>query len=246
MTTTNETDSSAPSTPAPKSRSFRRRVLSRISIQSKLLAMLLVTSVLVGRRRRSHRLPIRTVIIARLGIRPADRDSCFTDASIGRPVLRSEEFARHIHPRRHHDRSRQGFHSRLRPAQRFDDQPGPMAVGRRLLQQTIRERQRKTRPATGWRSPRFCRGPIHRSICRRTTPRRSTTGTRRSRSTMRGTAAHGRRPTHSSTISSGRSSSASSSRMRFCSTPAATSSTPPTRASISAPTSSPARTGTAS
>ena len=46
MTTTNESDSPAPSTPAPKSRSFRRRVLSRISIQSKLLAMLLVTSVL--------------------------------------------------------------------------------------------------------------------------------------------------------------------------------------------------------
>jgi class 3 adenylate cyclase len=46
MTITNEADSPAPSVPAPKPRSFRRRVLSRISIQSKLLAMLLVTSVL--------------------------------------------------------------------------------------------------------------------------------------------------------------------------------------------------------
>ncbi|WP_234835121.1 adenylate/guanylate cyclase domain-containing protein [Mycolicibacterium stellerae] len=43
---TNESDSPAPPAPAPIPRSFRRRVLSRISIQSKLLAMLLVTSVL--------------------------------------------------------------------------------------------------------------------------------------------------------------------------------------------------------
>jgi class 3 adenylate cyclase len=46
MTITNESGSPAPSSPAQKPRSFRRRVLSRISIQSKLLAMLLVTSVL--------------------------------------------------------------------------------------------------------------------------------------------------------------------------------------------------------
>ena len=46
MTITNELDSRAPSAPAPKPRSFRRRAMSRISIQSKLLAMLLVTSVL--------------------------------------------------------------------------------------------------------------------------------------------------------------------------------------------------------
>ena len=46
MTTSNESNSPVPSAPAPKSTSFRRRVLSRISIQSKLLAMLLVTSVL--------------------------------------------------------------------------------------------------------------------------------------------------------------------------------------------------------
>src|SRR5215213_4252035 len=46
MTITNDSDSPAPSSPAAKSKSFRRRVLSRISIQSKLLMMLLVTSIL--------------------------------------------------------------------------------------------------------------------------------------------------------------------------------------------------------
>lgn len=46
MTTTHESDSPTPPSPTPKPKSFRRRVLSRISIQSKLLAMLLVTSVL--------------------------------------------------------------------------------------------------------------------------------------------------------------------------------------------------------
>jgi len=46
MTTTTEPESSVQPEPAPKPRSLRRRVLSRISIQSKLLVMLLVTSVL--------------------------------------------------------------------------------------------------------------------------------------------------------------------------------------------------------
>jgi class 3 adenylate cyclase len=46
MTTTSEPQTSIPPEPAPKTRSLRRRVLSRISIQSKLLVMLLVTSIL--------------------------------------------------------------------------------------------------------------------------------------------------------------------------------------------------------
>ena len=46
MTTTTEPEPSTHPEPAPKPRSLRRRVLSRISIQSKLLAMLLVTSIL--------------------------------------------------------------------------------------------------------------------------------------------------------------------------------------------------------
>jgi hypothetical protein len=46
MTMTNETDGAAPAESTPKPRTLRRRVLSRVSIQSKLLAMLLVTSVL--------------------------------------------------------------------------------------------------------------------------------------------------------------------------------------------------------
>jgi class 3 adenylate cyclase len=46
MTTTTEPETSSEPKSAPKPRSFRRRVLSRISIQSKLLLMLLVTSIL--------------------------------------------------------------------------------------------------------------------------------------------------------------------------------------------------------
>jgi class 3 adenylate cyclase len=46
MTTTTEPESSVEQEPAPKPRSLRRRALSRISIQSKLLVMLLVTSIL--------------------------------------------------------------------------------------------------------------------------------------------------------------------------------------------------------
>jgi len=46
MTTTDEQEISSPPEPAPKPRTLRRRVLSRVSIQSKLLIMLLVTSIL--------------------------------------------------------------------------------------------------------------------------------------------------------------------------------------------------------
>jgi class 3 adenylate cyclase len=46
MTTTDEQEISSEAEPAPKPRSLRRRALSRVSIQSKLLVMLLVTSVL--------------------------------------------------------------------------------------------------------------------------------------------------------------------------------------------------------
>jgi class 3 adenylate cyclase len=46
MTTTSEPPTTVQAEPAPRPRSLRRRVLSRISIQSKLLVMLLVTSVL--------------------------------------------------------------------------------------------------------------------------------------------------------------------------------------------------------
>ncbi|MFG1935186.1 adenylate/guanylate cyclase domain-containing protein [Mycobacterium sp. NPDC048908] len=48
MTTTTDADSSVEpeAAPAPKARSLRRRIMSRISIQSKLLVMLLVTSIL--------------------------------------------------------------------------------------------------------------------------------------------------------------------------------------------------------
>jgi class 3 adenylate cyclase len=46
MTTTDEQEDSTEPEPAPKPRSLRRRVLSRVSIQSKLLVMLLMTSIL--------------------------------------------------------------------------------------------------------------------------------------------------------------------------------------------------------
>ncbi|WP_041302535.1 adenylate/guanylate cyclase domain-containing protein [Mycolicibacterium rhodesiae] len=46
MTTPTDPDTSTSTRPAPKPRSLRRRVMSRMSIQSKLLMMLLVTSVL--------------------------------------------------------------------------------------------------------------------------------------------------------------------------------------------------------
>ncbi len=148
MTTTTEPETSTQPEPAPKPRSLRRRVLSRISIQSKLLVMLLVTSILsaavvgaIGYQ--SGRSSLRASVFDRLTeIRGSQ--SRQLEAQVQRP----EELAGRLHPRRDDDRGDRGVHRRLRPAQQRHDQPGAMAVDRRLLQQPIRAVRRASRPAT--------------------------------------------------------------------------------------------------
>ena len=91
MTTTTEPESSVQPEPAPKPRSLRRRVLSRISIQSKLLVMLLLTSILsaavvgaIGYQ--SGRSSLRASVFDRLTeIRAvADRGNCRRSSPISR------------------------------------------------------------------------------------------------------------------------------------------------------------------
>ena len=206
MTITDKTDSPATSAPTPKSRSFRRRVLSRISIQSKLLAMLLVTSVLSAAVVGAHRLPIRTFVIAGVGVRPADRDSRFAVTPIGVTVLRPEEFARHLHPRGHR-RPRRSRHSPPAFDQLNDSTINPAQWQSIVNYYSNQFAKAEDRPDRQRRRRRCAaaRRRMRRSTCRPTTPRRSTTGTRRSTSTTPGTAARGRRPTPGSTTSSGRS-----------------------------------------
>ena len=99
MTTTTEPETSIQPEPAPKPRSLRRRVLSRISIQSKLLVMLLRDQHPVGRRRRRHRLSVGAVVTAGIGVRPTYRDPGVAVAATGGEVHRSRGFADHLHPR---------------------------------------------------------------------------------------------------------------------------------------------------
>ena len=75
MATITEPETTVAPEPAPKHMTLRRRVMSRISIQSKLLVMLLVTSILsaavvgfIGYQSGPH-------VAAGIGVRPADRDA---------------------------------------------------------------------------------------------------------------------------------------------------------------------------
>jgi len=67
-----EPDSDVTVEPARKRREFRLPVLSRVSIQSKLLVMLLITSGAVGGRGRLYRLFIGPPFVASVGLRQDD------------------------------------------------------------------------------------------------------------------------------------------------------------------------------
>ncbi len=239
MTTSNDPESSTPPEPAPKPRSLRRRVTSRISIQSKLLMMLLVTSVLSA------------AVVGAIGYQS------------GRSSLRESVFDRLTEIRQSQSRQlREGIgdlkdslviYSRgataIQAIQAFTagfDQLNAATISPAQQQSLVDYYTNQFAPTKkairrgGGRRRGAADTQRRSATCRPTTPHRSPTGMRRSSSTTPATAAPGRPPTPATTTSSGRSSPASSSRMRCCSTPGATSSTPPTRASISAPTCSPA------
>ena len=172
MTTTTDPDTSTPPESAPKPRSLRRRAMSRISIQSKLLVMLLVTSVLsaavvgaIGYQ--SGRSSLRASVFDRLTeIRE------FTIAATGSEVRRPPGFLDHLHPRCDDHGSNPGIHRRIRPTQQRRDQSGAVAVDRRLLQQQLREggaganRQHRgrRRDIAEHQRPEIPAGVLHRSL----------------------------------------------------------------------------------
>src|SRR5262245_62307332 len=103
MTTLAEQEAPHHREPAPNPRNLRRRVLSRISIQSKLLVMLLVTSILsaavvgaIGYQ--SGRSSLRASVFDRLteirGLQARQLEAKFSD-------LRSEEHTSELQSLRH-------------------------------------------------------------------------------------------------------------------------------------------------
>ncbi len=139
MTTISEPETSTEREPTPKPRSLRRRVLSRISIQSKLLVMLLVTSILSA------------AVVGAIGYQS------------GRSSLRASVFDRLTEIRASQSRQLEAQFAELKNSlviytrgstatgaiaaftAAFDEldntttQPAAMAVDRRLLQQSIRK-----------------------------------------------------------------------------------------------------------
>ena len=110
----------------------------------KLLVMLLVTSVLsaavvgaIGYQ--SGRSSLRASVFDRLteirGSQSRQLEAKFTDL---------EDVPDHLHPRGDDHRSHRGIHRRDSTNSTLDDQPGPMAVDRRLLQQPVRRRPNRT------------------------------------------------------------------------------------------------------
>ena len=170
MTTTTEPEPSTHPEPAPKPRSLRRRVLSRISIQSKLLVMLLVTSILsaavvgsIGYQ--SGRSSLRAAVFDRLTeIRASQSrqlESKYQDLQDSLIVYtRGATTTEAI----------EAFTAGFDQLNDCDDQPGAMAVDRRLLQQPVRKVRSRSRPATASTSTRCCRRRMRRNTCRRTTP----------------------------------------------------------------------------
>ena len=224
-------------------------MLSRVSIQSKLLVMLLLTSILSAAVVGAIGYQSGRSLAARLGVRPADRDPAVADAANLQTAVRgSEEFAGGLLARLDGDPGHRGLHRGLRPARRRDDQPGAAAVARRLLQQRSSPRPRKTQtgdqvdvdallPTSN--AQRYLQALLHRAVHR--LGRRRISVRRRPR---RQRVVGGQRPVQ-------RLLPRDRHALRIRGRPAArhqraTSSTAPTRASTSAPTCSPVRTRAAS
>ena len=82
VTDVDRADSDVTTEPARKRREFRLPVLSRVSIQSKLLVMLLVTSVLSAAVVGFIGYPVGPHFAAGIGVRPADRDPRIADRQL--------------------------------------------------------------------------------------------------------------------------------------------------------------------
>ena len=148
------------------------RLLSRVSIQSKLLVMLLLTSILsaavvgaIGFH--SGRTSLRASVFDRLTeIRGSQ------SRQLAGQVHRPRGCPDHPHPRDDNHRGHRGVHRRVQPTQHFNDQPCPMAIGRRLLQQPVPEdrtgadrgRHRRQRAAARFERAAVSSGLLHRSL----------------------------------------------------------------------------------
>ena len=205
MTTTTDPDTSTPPESAPKPRSLRRRAMSRVSIQSKLILMLVVSTVLAAAvvgaiAFEVGRTSLRTAVFNRLTeIRSPNRGT-------GGRVRRPEELADHLHPRRDHHRC-----ARRPSPPGSTSSPTPRSVRRsgRASSTTTTHLHQADQQQSGTQldaAALLPTTPTRSATCRPTTPRacRPTT-TRPIAIDDARDGSHGRRPTPGIRTSSGRS-----------------------------------------
>ncbi len=166
MTTTTEPETSIQPEPAPKPRSLRRRVMSRISIQSKLLVMLLVTSILsaavvgaIGYQ--SGRSSLRASVFDRLTeIRRRRVGSCRVE------VRRPQEFPGHLYAGSTATEAIEAFTTGF---DQLGAPPSTRPSSSRSSTTTPRQfaKPEEDRRATGRRRCAAADGESRRSICRR-------------------------------------------------------------------------------
>ena len=131
--------------------------MSRVSIQSKLLVMLLHDEHPVRGDRRCDRLPVGPQLVARVGVRPADRDPAVAEPPTADRDLGPEELAGDLLARLDGDAGARGVHGGLRPARAVDHQPEPSSSPSPTTTPTGSPRTSGRRRATTWTSPRSCR-----------------------------------------------------------------------------------------
>ena len=156
MTTSSDPESSTPTEPAKKPRSLRlpRRIPGQHSVEAADDAPCHERP--FGGRGRRDRLPVGSVVVAGVGVRPADRDPPVAEPPAARRHRRPEGLPGDLLAGCHIDPGHPGIHRRFRPTQHGDDQPGPTAVPRRLLHQPVRTDE-EGRSAKTWTSTRCCR-----------------------------------------------------------------------------------------
>ena len=93
-------------TPHRFDRFQRRRLLTKVSIQSKLVVMMVVVHDRGRHGGRDHRLSGRPQLASRLGVQPADRSARVAGPGPAGPADGPEELDDRLHPRGHHQRTR--------------------------------------------------------------------------------------------------------------------------------------------
>ena len=149
-------------------------MLSRVSIQSKLLVMLLLTSILSAAVVGVHRISVGPQLTARLGVRPVDRDPTVADSAVAdsmSPISRTPWWSIRAdrRPRRPSRRSRRASTSSERTIDPVQQQSIVDYYNEAVRQgrgRADRQGRRRRRTAADVERAAIPAGPLHRTVRR--------------------------------------------------------------------------------